>query len=349
MFLGSDRVWILLGKKKSGEANPAELRELETLLQEQGLTDHATEVIDQLWAARLIPNQSSAPGDEVWTTIEKRIAPPPVKPISHFAFRIAVAAACIGILGLSLFFVNKLFLQPHDAVAAAGNQFSTPAGSKSKVQLPDGTQVWLNADSKLSMGNGVFGAEKREVFLTGEAFFDVVKNEKVPFVIHTIAIDITVRGTAFNVKAYPGSKTIETALVRGRIEITTHQDPDRKIILKPNEKIIIPTDTPAVGGRPYAATSSVYEITALHKGKSGVLPETVWLQPKLEFDDEAFSELAPKMEEWFNIRIRFAGGATRDKHFSGVIEKESLPETLKAMQLSYPFTWTLKGKDLTIN
>lgn len=349
MLNGSDRVWILFGKKKSGEASPAELQELEHLLREQGLTDHATEVVDQLWQAKLAPNLPAVADEALWTRIEKRISPLPARRVRTGVVRIGIAAAMAGLLGLSVL----LFYKPAarlSAAKASGNQFSTPSGSKSKVQLPDGTQVWLNAESKLSMGNGIFGAETREVILSGEAFFDVAKNEKVPFIIHTGIIDITVRGTAFNVKAYPGAKTIETSLVRGRIEITTRLDPDRKIILKPNEKIIIPTDTSRTTTAldPGTGTSSVYEITALHKGRSGVLPETVWLDARLEFDDEAFSELAPKIEEWFNIRIRFAGNATRDKHFSGIIEKETLPETLKAMQLSYPFTYSLKGKELTI-
>ncbi len=350
MLNGSDRVWILFGKKKSGEASPSELQELERLLREMSLTDHATEVVDQLWQAKLYPNLPADPDEALWDRIEHRISPPLARRVRMRAFRIGIAVALAGLLGLSLFLFNRQAAPPTDAAKAAGNQFSTPSGSKSKVQLPDGTEVWLNAESKLSMGNGIFGAETREVFLSGEAFFDVVKNDKVPFVIHTGIIDITVRGTAFNVKAYPGAKTIETSLVRGRIEITTRLDPDRKIILKPNEKIIIPTDTSAATAAQETgtATSSVYEITALHKGRSGVLPETVWLNPRLEFDDEAFSDLAPKIEEWFNIRIRFTGNATRDKHFSGIIEKETLPETLKAMQLSYPFTYSLKGKELII-
>jgi ferric-dicitrate binding protein FerR (iron transport regulator) len=216
------------------------------------------------------------------------------------------------------------------------------------LELPDGTQVWLNGNSKLTMCDGPAGSNSREVYLSGEAFFDVAKNDKIPFRIHAGVIDITVLGTAFNVKAYPGEKNVETALVRGLIEITTHHDPDRKIILKPNEKIIIPTDTGAsVGREVQPVASSIYAITALHPGK--LLPDTVWMQRKLEFDNEPFWELAPKMEVWFDIRIRFGNESIRNKRFSGVIEKETLEETLKDMRLSAPFTYTIKGNELLIN
>ena len=120
--------------------------------------------------------------------------------------------------------------------------------------------------------------------------------------------------------------------------------------MKPNEKIIIPADTVVAGARVAAAVApSVYAITALHKGRTGILPETVWMQRKLEFDDEPFAELAPKMEEWFDIKIRFGSESVRNKRFSGVIENETLEETLKDMRLSFPFTYTIKGNELTIN
>ena len=82
------------------------------------------------------------------------------------------------------------------------------------------------------------------------------------------------------------------------------------------KKIVIPTDTAKAGARgAQTIASSVYAITALHQGKSGVLADTVWMQRKLEFDDEPFSELAPKMEAWFDIRIRFGSESIRGKRF----------------------------------
>src|SRR4029078_631833 len=99
------------------------------------------------------------------------------------------------------------------------NTVSTKRGSKSKVQLPDGTQVWLNADSRIAY-NEKFQGNLREVTLEGEAYFDVVRDEKRPFVIHTAAIDIKVLGTAFNVRSYANEKNTETSLIRGSIEVT---------------------------------------------------------------------------------------------------------------------------------
>ncbi len=357
-----ERVWVLLAKKKAGEASAAELLELDLLMQQQELRGQTSEVIDKVWEAPLVVNPELRPEAKVWEKLEKQITQPGAHRLLRLPVWRRLAAASVLVLAGSFgvwFLQHKKRLPTEEIAAKKPNQYTTQPGSKSKLERPGGTQVWLNGNSKLTFGNGTFGDGasgngtfgpiSREVYLSGEAFFDVAKNEKIPFIIHTGIIDITVLGTAFNVKAYPGEKNVETALVRGLIQITTHNDPDRKIILKPNEKFIIPTDTTIASARIAQTMSpSVYSITALSQGRSGVLPETVWMQRKLEFDDEPFSELAPKMEAWFDIRIRFGSESVRYKRFSGVIEKETLEETLKDLRLSSPFTYTLKGNDLLI-
>lgn len=348
-----DQVWVLLAKKKAGEASAAELLELDLLMQQQGLRGQTSEVIDKVWEAPLMAHPDLRPEAKVWEKLEKQIAQPVFQRlVSLPAWRRLAAASVVVLAGSSAiwFLQHRKRLITEEIIARTPNQYTTQPGSKSKLELPDGTQVWLNGNSKLNFGDGTFGVISREVYLSGEAFFDVAKNEKVPFIIHTGIIDITVLGTAFDVKAYPGEKNVETALVRGLIQITTHNDPDRKIILKPNEKFIIPTETSKAAAHiPPTVAPSVYSITALNQGKSGILPETVWMQRKLEFDDEPFSELAPKMEAWFDIRIRFGSESIRNKRFSGVIEKETLEEMLKDLRLSSPFTYTLKGNELLIN
>src|SRR6185437_15475033 len=200
-------------------------------------------------------------------------------------------------------------------------------------------QVWLNGNSQLTYSTADFGKNKREVTLTGEAFFDVVKNEKIPFIIHAINVNITVKGTAFNVKAYPRQRNVETSLIRGLIEITTRQDPERKIIVKPNEKIIIP-EVENEQSNPVPDTSqALYSIARLQKDNHQAIAETAWMQSRLEFDNESFAQIAPKMDSWYSVSIHFADSAISGRRFSFVIEKESLQQTLQALRISYPFNY----------
>ena len=110
---------------------------------------------------------------------------------------------------------------------AAQNTVSTRKGSKSNVQLPDGTMAWLNADSKLIYDEN-FRGDFREVSLEGEAYFDVVKDKTKPFIIHTKAIDIRVLGTAFNVRAYETEKEYGNFIVQGFGGSNTAQQPGKK-------------------------------------------------------------------------------------------------------------------------
>src|SRR2546423_14261851 len=103
-------------------------------------------------------------------------------------------------------------------------------GSRSKLVLPDGSTVWLNAGSKLTY-NKDFGNNIREVSLVGEAFFDVMHIPDVPFVIETPTAVVKVLGTSFNVKAYPNETTTETSVIRGRVEISPRQRPGEKFVL----------------------------------------------------------------------------------------------------------------------
>ncbi len=102
--------------------------------------------------------------------------------------------------------------------AHADNVVATRKGSKTNLVLPDGTKVWVNADSRLSYGKN-FGNQLREVYLEGEAYFDVAEDKRKPFIVHTNNIDVKVLGTAFNVRAYGNEVNTQTTLLRGSVEV----------------------------------------------------------------------------------------------------------------------------------
>ncbi|MEJ7589304.1 MAG: FecR family protein [Ferruginibacter sp.] len=348
-----ERIWMLLAKKKGGEATPQELEELETLLAEYNSSIDADEITNKIWTVPLesFPPVKAGPG--VWQNIEDRIATR-VKRRSFIKSiqRWSVAASILLLLSASI--VYKYVLRTQHFSKDNTSQIDSKPGSKLKIRLPDGTLVWLNANSHLDYVASEFANENREVTLVGEAFFDVVKNEKLPFVIHTGAINITVKGTAFNVKAYPGQPTIETALIRGVIEITTRQAPDRKIILKPNEKIVIPveheTTIPGKIKPPDSLLSQpLYAVLKLNSKNPERIAETSWLNNKLEFNNETFEELVPRLESWFNIKIYLQDDILKKKRFSGLIERETIQQTLQALTRSFAFRYTIRNNDVFIS
>lgn len=350
----AERLWILLAKKQTGEATPAESQELEHLLQVEGLSEDSIDVIEKVWQRPInsIPPLEATNG--VWDKIQQATTKQRRSATVLVLYKKWISVAAILLVGVSSFFLFTH--REQDKVGngpTARNEINTAPHTKQKLLLPDGTTVWLNGNSKLAFRKEDFGKQEREVQLTGEAFFDVVKNEKVPFVIHAGNVNIKVKGTAFNVKAYPEDKNIETALVRGLVEITTQNDPERKILLKPAEKIIIPTENvrstnphPKKGDS--SLSQSLYSIVKLASREPEKLAETSWLKTTLEFDNETFEELAPKLESWYTVKLVFEDESIKRRRFSGVIEKETLPQTLEAMALSNPFRYSVNDNTVFI-
>lgn len=345
--MSTDRYWVLLAKKKSGEASPDELAEL-AAMSPRGEED-TLDTLDRVWVAPMEPVPETFPNRNVWHRVQKSIYSEQARTGRGRLVRLGAALAAAAVLGAVViggWYMSGRKTQQAGVDEHTLNQVVTQAGSKTRIALPDGTQVWLNGNSQLTYGNKSFGTEEREVTLSGEAFFDVVKNEKLPFIIHTKDMTIRVLGTAFTVKAYPRDKTVETALIRGLVEITTRRDPERRIVLKPNEKIVVPVEGPESSSSPKVQAhipTSPYSILRLGKDTA---TETVWMQSKLEFDNEPFEELAPKMEKWYNIHMHFKDERIRKRRFSGVIEKETLIQTLEAMKLSGHFEYEIKDNEL---
>ncbi|HZK64875.1 MAG TPA: FecR family protein, partial [Puia sp.] len=199
----------------------------------------------------------------------------------------------------------------------------------------------------------------REVNLEGEAFFDVVKDASHPFIVHTSAINVKVLGTAFNIKSYPGDKIIETTLLRGMVEITRKDDPSApKVILKPNEKLVINKTQEPI--RPSSQAAAHSDTGAEGMSNISITPvpmnipdsdkaETAWMYNKLVFDGDSFEELAAKMERWYNIKITFKNDQLFKYRFKGVFNNETVKEALDALQLTAAFTYNIKGNIVVLN
>ena len=113
--------------------------------------------------------------------------------------------------------------------------FEAPYGEKSKMTFPDGTVVWLNAGSSLKYSNK-YNTDDRVVELEGEGYFEVAKKKKIPFVVHTRGYDVVVKGTKFNVTAYPEDSNITTTLMEGAVELLKEK---QHIAMKPGESVTL--------------------------------------------------------------------------------------------------------------
>ena len=141
----------------------------------------------------------------------------------------AIAASLVFLIGLSVF-----FYQTSNAVES--KQFAVKLGEHAKIELSDGTQIWLNAGSVLKYPKE-FKGDTREVYLSGEAFFDVAKDKKHPFIIHTNKMDTKVLGTSFNVQAYPDQTTQEVSVATGRVNVKSTVT-EENVYVTPGQKVV---------------------------------------------------------------------------------------------------------------
>jgi ferric-dicitrate binding protein FerR (iron transport regulator) len=229
-------------------------------------------------------------------------------------------------------------------------------GSRIRSLLPDGTVVWLNAGSNLKYKE--FTESKREVYLEGEAYFDVVKQPDRPFIVHTSGIDIKVLGTAFNVKSYPEDKNVETTLFKGQVMVFRAEETEANAVeLKPNEKLIVSKEAAkeveklSLPIREKALKNLAAGLTITYidsTKKENERFETAWLYSRLEFRGDDFETLARKMERWYNVRIIFEDEQTKRLNFNGSFEKETVMQAFVALKAAVPFVFNIKGNEIFV-
>ncbi|HVU55558.1 MAG TPA: FecR domain-containing protein [Puia sp.] len=359
-----NRFWELLARVKSGEATPEEQLELSQHLSASPEDIDLVKQLDAYWELPM-PAASAPSTNEIttaWDSVRSKIIsqqPPVELPARGIRVRrmiryaSAIAAVLITTAGICLWNVLKM---PPPPSALQKNIVSTKNGSRSKIELPDGTQVWLNVGSRINYDEN-YGKENRELTLTGEAYFDVAHNANTPFILHTGKMDVKVLGTVFNVKAYPGDVTTEAALIKGSIEVTFPGRPHDKLILKPHDKISIvnkevtAVDTP-VTRHTYAGNKTIPAImvsSVQYEPDSSAIIETAWaVNNRLIFRSKTFEELARDIERWFNVTVRVEDSSILSKKFTGTFSNESISDALYALSLSYPFHYRVDRNTNTV-
>ena len=212
---------------------------------------------------------------------------------------------------------------------------ANPRGTKSKVLLADGTAVWLNADSHLWFP-AAFTGTRREVYLDGEAFFDVKRNEQMPFVIHLGANQVRVLGTSFNVKAYRDDEAVETAVVTGRVAFIRAASPAATaerdtVYVVPDEKVV------------YSKASHELRIEQVNSQDYAA-----WNQRSLIFQNTPLGEVAKTLARQYNVTVRFEDEKLRNCRLTGRFRDQSLREVLRLVEMTRAFTFDLTGGTLTI-
>lgn len=332
--MDNHRLDELISAKLSGSLDEQGQIELDALLLQYPDQQVILQQLESLWKEQDTPD---TPASHLFDEMMEKATD---RPIRRLWVRWAAAAAVVGIASVIAFLYKPGSKEKSQVV-------QTIKGERRQFKLEDGTTVYLNADSKLSC---VFNPESREIWLEGEAYFDVAKDAHRPFTVHAQSLRVTALGTAFNIKAYPGDKRLETTLVEGLVEVVEEKHPGKKIRLQPLEKIEFQADmADPKNVRPTAVVMPVKLGAPTLKNADSTINETAWINNRLQFDMMRFEDLAKLLERWYNVKIIIQNTKTKNYIFSGSFATETIDQALAALQLTEDFSFEHTSTSIIIH
>lgn len=325
-FMLHQRFEYLLAKELSDQLTVEEAAELKDLLESSSELKAEYQLLHQYWNRK---ETSSERDKDLFNKVLSKIESPaaPKKLIPSFLWRLTAAAAVLVLVSLAFWFYQMAW-NPDQEVSTANQQRTWV--------LEDGTSVTLNAASSLTYPK-TFDSLTREVYLVGEAFFKVAKDEKRPFIVRTLHAHLKVLGTSFNLRAYPDENKTETSLIEGAIEVSLKGEAGKTVRLQPSEKLTIYNSV----AKEVAPSKQIIErssISFFHP-KDTLSIETSWLDNKLVFKDTSFEELARTLERKYGVEIEFQGKRAPALRFNAVFEKEDIGQILRALKMASNFSY----------
>ena len=200
-----------------------------------------------------------------------------------------------------------------DLSANIMNTLYTPAGQRAQLVLQDGTEVWLNAKSKLVYPAQFVGKERR-VTVEGEAFFNVAKNPSKPFIVSTQDVDMKVLGTQFNVFCYPDAGYIQTSLLEGSVKVFFPNKENEGVILKPDQQVTVSQGE-------------------MHVSPINLEDHFLWREGIYAFENEPLIEILKKMELYYDVRIVVKDTSLFNDTYTGKFrQRDSLDDVFRVLQ-----------------
>lgn len=203
-----------------------------------------------------------------------------------------------------------------------------PVAGEYHFTLSDGTKVWINSDSEVTFPVSFVG-NSREVYVKGEAYFEVEHDEEHPFIVHANAVDIRVLGTKFNVAAYEEDEQVVTTLTQGAVEVGFAGMNEH---LQPGYQAIADIHSQTIGQR--QVETGMY---------------VSWIKGIFEYENMPLSEIAVQLSRWYDVNFIFSAPEFKDRRFTGVVKKyDMLNDVLKIIEKTTNVSFMINGKDIAV-
>lgn len=257
----------------------------------------------------------------------------PVRPLAHPHWKIVgrLAAVFTGILLASLLLIEKLDNKDTDRSEVPPRMVHEhiPEGQKARLFLPDGSVVHVNGGTTVSYPYN-FSATKREVILSGEAFFEVSRDSLRPFIVITGDLITTALGTSFNCKAYPDSKEVVIALLTGRVSVEKQNAGDSTLFLAPGE------------------AAGLNENGILVPKEFDYDRDFLWRKGILSFSETQLKDVFNRLEKWYGVSFKIEKFPRKPVRVTGKFDNEDLNSVLLSLSYTSHFTYSIEQDDQVV-
>ncbi|MCW3806577.1 FecR family protein [Plebeiibacterium marinum] len=310
--------WNLAGKVISGEASSREQIEFDLWLNKDNNINEWNKLLSEVEQAEYALTSESIDIERAWKSVRNKTTSKTIQTHKRY-YLVAVAASIIILIGIFLF-IDWHRTPQHLFTFSTQNLVE-------QVNLKDGSSVDLNRHSSISLPES-FNTNKRTLELQGEAFFDIKRNEKIPFVIHTKHITIKVLGTSFNVKDYPNSDYSEVIVKTGIVEVIAHNDSLNKTLLNAGDKAIYNRET-----------------NQLTKTENKNINYLSWKTKDISFKKDKMTDAIKLLEEVYNVEISGTEELNPENEISATFEKNTIEHILSTINKSHSLNLEYKIKE----
>lgn len=320
-------------KYLEGKTTAEESAQIRDWLTDEVNESEARKILGEIWSNSEIGLKGQKPNfeqmlrqihQELYEQKNKDMSTVKTENTIHRIYRIFARVAAILIIPLfllTIYFYRGSTPRNTEISSVSMREIYTKPGTRTKIELADGTAVWLNDGTTLRYPESFTGS-KREVFVDGEAYFEVKHNPEKPFVVNNPMITTVVTGTHFNLNAYSADQYFEATLLEGKISL---EKKNQELTMKPGEQV-------------------QFDVKNQKIEQKIVNPEdaAAWVNGKLIFRDERLSTVLKKLGRWYNVEIIPTDPHLGDYVLSGTIEKEKLDQTLSLISLAVPVKFEFK-------
>lgn len=308
-----NQIYEIIARKLSGTVSSGETQTLDNWIAENRQNKLEYEDITMLWNQSgefVLPNRPDQTA--ALNRVHQKAA---IRTSKTIRLQLFYQAAAVLVLAVLLAGTYTYFFSFNQKQSAYYEEVFAAAGTRTHVDLPDGSKAYLNSGSSIRFSNQMAKSKQRRIDLTGEAYFDVAKDPSHPFIVKAGTLEVQALGTEFNVDAYEPTESINVVLLEGKVAISN-------VNQKHSETLM--TLTPNEMARYQVKQNSISKETIDELEKY-----VGWIEGKMVFVDDPIRDVMRKLENCYNVDIQLEDRQLEDYRFTGTFINESVEEILQ--------------------